>query len=324
MFDKLLAIIAFLFCLLSIRAKAANDSIVAHAQSQALTTEAFSDFCRTQNYDSLKMAMAIKHGIYVPESQNCGSDIPVFTNLTFSFDEIEKDLKQDSAFNALLAYTATMYKLIPEPFKMSSLLPANVKEIDYSNVSLSCQSIFDSLSTGAWAFDCGGHAAMAKIFLDSLGGKKYISKTVQLARKNGDAVNHIVTLVYYRQDNIWYGATLDCQNGKIGPVAKEDSFLSIARQKEILESGLMDSLRIISIAESDLRNKRNLMNQALYCNILPDSGCIYRAAYPQSGYKYERLTYSTLHYTWFKAGSLNLKNYEQNLLTLLVKNAPEN
>ena len=166
---------------------------------------------------------------------------------------------------------------------------------------------------------------MAKIFLDSMSNKKYVSKTVQLARKNGDAVNHVVALVYYRQNYQWFGAALDCQNGKIGPVKNgESNFLSVARLKEFLDLGQEDSTEIISLPEADLHKKRNLLTDVLYCNILPDSTCVYHAAYPQSAYKYERLSYSTLHYTWFKAGLLNLKNYKQNLLTLLVKNVPEN
>jgi hypothetical protein len=324
MLYKPLALAALLFCLLPVGAKAANDSILAYAKNSALSEVGFSKFCEDQHYDSAKIALAIKDSIYVPESQNCGKDVPIFSKLTFSFEEIEKSLQQAGTLNALLAYTTSLYKLIPEPFKMSSLLPRPQKEIDYSIVTLSCKSIFDSLSTGAWAFDCGGHAAMAKIFLDSLGSKKYISKSVQMVRKNGDVVNHIVTLVYYRENNQWYGVALDCQNGKLGPVAKEGNSLSIAQQKEMWDSGISDSSQILSIAESDLHKKRNLMNEPLYCNILPDSSCVYRAAYPQSGYKYERLTYSTLHYTWFKAGLLNLKNYKQNLLALLIKNAPEN
>ena len=91
----------------------------------------------------------------------------------------------------------------------------------------------------------------------------------------------------------------------------------------MLELNRVDSLQLVSISDEDLHKKRNLMNDAFYCNLLPDTRSVYHMAHPESGYKYERLTYSTLHYTWFKTGVMNLKNYKQNLLTLLIKNVPE-
>jgi hypothetical protein len=319
-------ILAALFCfLLPLYSIANKDSIVAIIKSTALSQEKFGSFFRGQNYDSARAARALKSGIYLPEDQNCGGNIPVFPRLTFNRQQIVKSLQQTDVFNALLAYTTVLYKLIPEPFKMNNLLSAPPKVTNYSDHPLNCKSIFDSLSTGAWAFDCGGHALIAKVFLDSMGGKKYISKTVQLSRKNGDEVNHIITLVYYKENNQWYGVALDCQNGKLGPVRNgKDRILSLAEQKKLLELNEAGSLEIVSIADRDLHKKRNLMNEALYCNVLPDSNSVYHLAYQQSGYKYERLTYSALHYVWFKTGLLNMKKYKQNLLALLIKNAPGN
>jgi hypothetical protein len=325
MFNRLLYVAAFIFILMQLRAGAAGDSIVVYIKSSALSEADFRTLYQTHHYDSDRVALVLRSNVYLAKDQNCGRDIPVFQSLTHSLDQIEKSLQKGNSFNSLLAYTATLYKLIPEPFKMSNFFPATSKETDYPHHALGYPGIFDSLSTGAWAFACGGHAEMAKVFLDSLGGNKYISKTAQLSRKNGDVVNHIVTLVYYREHNIWYGIAIDCQNGKLGPIRNgTDSILSIKEQRNMLGLNQADSLELASISEEDLHKKRNLMNDAFYCNLLPDTSCVYRMAYPQSGYKYERLTYSTLHYAWFKTGAINLKNYKQNLLTLLIKNVPEN
>ncbi len=302
---------------------AANDSIVGYIKCPVLSTADFNAFCRNQHYDSAKIALAYKQEIFVPPVTDSIPETPVYTSHRFSIEKIEKSLKPDTPLQALLAYTAVLYKLIAEPVKMNKLVLATNKSADYYDRSLSAQSVFDSLSTAAWAFDCGGHAEMAKLFLDTFAGSKYVTKTGRLDHSAGDEVNHIVALVYYRDNNQWYGVAVDCQNGKIGPVKSTGpAILSVAEQRQALNGLLPDSLEIISLPDTDLRQKRNLVNQPFYSNVLPDDGCRYRLAFPQSGYKYERLTYSAIHYTWFKAGYVNLTNYKQNLLALLVKNAP--
>jgi hypothetical protein len=324
MFRKEISITVFILFLAPLYIVAAGDSAVALIRCSALSPADFAASCKAQKYDSAEIAFYFMKGLYLPEDQKSVSDIAVYPALKYSYGQLKKSLQQNSTFEALISYTTTLYKLIGEPMKIGQT-SRDCKRIDYLNHALACKSVFDSLSTGAWAFDCGGHAAMAKIFLDSLGKGKYISKNGQLNRKVGDEVDHNLTLVYYKENNQWYGVTVDCQNGKLGPVrAGTGSILTIAEQKTALALKQNDSLQIMSIPENDLHQKRNLMNSAFNCNVLPDDSCMYHLSNPLSGYKYERLTYSAIHYIWFKAGRLNLNNYKQNLLALLIKNAPKN
>ncbi len=303
---------------------AVGDSAVAYIKNKPLSKADFAAFWQAQHLDSARVALAIKRNVYVPQDQTCSATVPVFGRLTFSYKQIEKSLQKNGTLKSLTAFTATLYKLIGEPVIISTKPKIN-KAINYYNRALTCKNLFDSLSTAAWAFDCGGHSEMAKVFLDSFGHKKYISKTAQLSRKTGDEVNHIVTLVYYRENKQWYGMALDCQNGMLGPVKTgKDSIPSIAEQRAALNLSQTGAFEIRAIPETELHKKRNLMDDAFYCNVLPDKKSEYHLSYPQSGHKYERLTYSMLYLSWFKSGVIDSKKYAQNLVRLIVKNAPQN
>jgi len=319
-------IIAFTATLLLVQCQTrkSGNGVVTYIKSQPLSKTGFAAFCTAQHLDIARVTLAISRNVYRPDDQNCGTEMPVYEKLNFSYGQIEQSLQQQETLKSLLAYTAALYKLMAEPVTLGEE-SATRKSINYFDRTLSCRNLFDSLSTAAWAFDCGGQAEMAKVFLDSLGHKKYYTKTAQLSRKAGDEVNHIVALVYYRQNEQWFGVAIDCQNGNLGPVNQnKDSIPSIAELSEALNLNQTAKYEVLSIPESDLHKKRNLMNHAFYCNVLPDSQSVYHLAYSESGYKYERLTYSMLYYSWFKSGIINSKKYGQNLVQLLVKNAPQN
>ena len=111
----------------------------------------------------------------------------------------------------------------------------------------------------------------------------------------------------------------------LGPVKSgKDSVPSIAEQKTAINLKQAAAFEMRIVPESDLHKKRNLMDEAFYCNALPDKKSEYHLAYAQSGHKYERLTYSMLYLSWFKSGIVDPKKYTQNLVRLLVKNAPQN
>ena len=321
---KLIIAFTVIMLLANCHGRRAHNGLSTHLISQPLSKADFDAFCQAQHLDSARIVLAVQRHVYMPEDQSYRAEIQVEEQLNFNYGQIAESLQQPETLKSLLAYTGTLYKLIAEPVTLGNG-PKIKKSINYFDRSLTCKNMFDSLYTGAWAFDCGGHAEMAKVFLDSFGHKKYFTKTVQLSRKGGDEVNHIITLVYYQENKQWYGIALDCQNGMLGPVNhNKDSALTLSQLGLALTLNDTSEFEMLTVPEADLHQKRNLMNRAFYCNVLPDTQNVYHLAYPESGYKYERLTYSMLYYSWFKSGIINQKKYKQNLVHLLVMNVPPN
>lgn len=302
---------------LAVSAGAKRDSVVRYVECYPVKKDTLKAFLQQKGVDGMFVDMMEQNGFYFPNDSACTYTAPVYPPLQFNYSDIVNSLKQPDEFSALYQFTVLLYKLIPDAI--------DVADKPYDFEKLAPQQIFDSLKLGAWAFICDGHAKTAEYYINHLAKNRFTVKVVSLDPDSGDVIPHALAFVYYKHNNQWYGLTLDCQNGKLGPIIKDSNNVASISELEVAakNENADGKLSLLSLQDYTLHRKRTFVDRPMPCNLYPDKSCEYHVAYKNSGLPLERLSYSNLDITWFKRGFLDIDDYTNNLIKLLVKHAPE-
>lgn len=300
---KLIALIAFFSTFNSCSNKKIDATSVV---SQAFSKEQLIAFFDQNNISSSYVDTAIKKGLFFPTDTNCSQEYTVANKLDLEWIDLEfkKDINK---VDKLINITEVFYQLFADP-----QIP---KERNYDLNQYSSHEIISNLKTGKWAPQCGGIAMISAKIINDIYGDQYKATPVHL-----DIVEHDGCIIYFKQGEKTHGLYIDPQIGKIGPINPLNGESYSIDSLSMIVSFSKDF--IIDLNDSIMQLKRNLQDNIQPCNFLPSGNNKYYFAKKESGFRYERLSYSFHDYIWFRSGKIKKEAFFEDIKSKIIENSP--